>query len=71
MYTKMRQMVDGKYSKSDVDSMLESVDESRAEWYRWEADAKRPAKDEEQQKRREEAASRAKAARKRVREGEE
>jgi len=70
VYTKMRRMVDGGYSESDVDSILEGVDEARAGWYRGEADAKRPAYLEAAKKRAEEVASRVQAARKRAR-GEE
>lgn len=70
MYGKMRNIVRGHYSKSDVDSILEGVDESRAEWYRGKADANRPAWEEAYRKRKEEGFSRVEAARKRMR-GEE
>jgi hypothetical protein len=70
VYEKMTGMLFGQYSAPDVDSMLEGVDESRAEWYRGKADANRPAYTEAVKKQTDEAASRAKAARKRLR-GEE
>ena len=67
VYLKMRFMVKGGYSKADVDSMLEGVDEERAGWYRGEADANRPAFEEAQKKVIEERSSRRDAARKRMR----
>jgi hypothetical protein len=67
VYNKMRRMVDGHYYESYVDSMLEGVDEARAEWYRGKADAKRSAYKEAMKKGCEESVSRGKEARKRAR----
>ena len=67
----MMHIVRGGYSESDVDSMLEGVDEARAEWYRGKADANRPAFLEADKKRTEERNSRDKEARKRARREEE
>ena len=67
VYDKMMHIVRGGYSESDVDSMLEGVDEARAEWYRGKADAKRSAYKEAMKKGCEESVSRGKEARKRAR----